>query len=510
MTAAADEPILEVRHRGLLTATLMLTVVIQTLDITIANVAIPEMQGSLSATQDQIAWVLTSYVVATAIMTPLTGYLAARLGRRRLFLIVIIGFTLASMACGAAGSLSGIVLCRILQGAFGAFMAPLTQALMLDLYSLEDRARMMGVFGIGVMIGPVLGPSMGSYLTDALSWRAVFYVNVPFGIVAVLGVLAYLPGGDRKERINFDVFGFAMLSLAIGALQVMLDHGETRDWFASPEIVAELVLSGLALYLFIAHIVTARRPFLALAMFGDRNLTAGLILVTVFGATTLATMALMPPFLATSLGYPTLDIGFAMIPRGLGTTLSFIVAGKVLNRVDARLLVVAGMGCVATSLWGMSGFDLMMDLGPILWTGVLQGFGLGLVFMTLSVVTFNTLGPDHRTDAAALFTLLRNIGGSFGVAVVMSLLANETQVSHAALAAYVTPYNRALQAAGHWSLATLNAEVTRQAGMIAFLNDFRLMTAVCLLSMPLVLLLRPPARSKAMKSAPQPAGEQAS
>ncbi len=378
---------------------------------------------------------------------------------------------------------------------------------MLDLYSLEDRARMMGVFGIGVMIGPVLGPTMGSYLTDALSWRAVFYVNVPFGIVAVLGVLAYLPGGDRREDARFDGFGFAMLSLAIGAFQLMLDRGETRDWFAAPEIVAELVLAGLALYLFVAHIVTARRPFLALAMFRDRNLTAGLVLVTVFGATTLATMALMPPFLATSLSYPTLDIGFAMIPRGLGTTLSFIIAGKVLNKVDARLLVVIGMGCVAVSLWGMSGFDLMMDLGPIVWTGVIQGFGLGLVFMTLSVVTFNTLGSEFRTDAAALFTLLRNIGGSFGVAVVMSLLADQAQASHAALAVYVTPYSRALQAVGHWDPAVLNAEVARQAGMIAFLNDFRLMTAVCLLSMPLVLLLRPPARSKAMRTAPQPAGE---
>jgi DHA2 family multidrug resistance protein len=498
--------ILLVRHRGLLTATLMITVVIQTLDITIANVAIPEMQGSLSATQDQIAWVLTSYIVATAIVTPLTGTLAARFGRRRLFIAIIIGFTLASMACGASGSLSEIVLCRVLQGVFGALMPPLTQALLLDLYAIEDRARVMSLFGIGVMIGPLLGPTLGSYLTDAMSWRAVFYVNVPFGVLAVLGVLAYLPGGERRGALRFDVLGFAFLSLAIGALQMMLDRGEMRDWLASPEIVAELVLAGLAFYLFAVHIATARAPFLDLAMFHDRNMTAGLILIFVFGATTLATMALLPPFLSALLGYPTRDIGLALVPRGLGTTVAMIASGKVLNRMDPRLLVLAGTGCVALSLWGMAEFDLIMGVWPIVWTGIVQGFGLGIVFMTLTVASFNTLAPRFRTDAAALFTLIKNIGSSFGVAAVMSFLANGTQASHAMLASYVTPYNRALQAASAsgWNidlpsgLAALDGEVLRQAGLIGFLNDFRLMAIVCLISMPLALLFQPkegPARA---------------
>ena len=494
------EPVLQVKQRGLLTATLMLTVILQTLDITIANVAIPEMQGSLSATQDQISWVLTSYVVATAIVTPMTGYLASRFGRRRFLITIVIGFTLSSMACGASGTLSEVVLCRILQGAFGAAMAPLTQALMLDLYSMQDRARIMGYFGLGVMVGPVLGPSLGSYLTDAFSWRAVFYVNVPFGILAVLGVLAYMPGDGKQARIKFDAFGFVLLSIAIASLQMMLDRGETQDWFSSTEILAELVLAGLCFYLFVVHLLTSPKPFLKPAMFLDRNASAGFILILVFGATTLATLALLPPFLARLRGYPTLDIGLILVPRGLGTTVSMLVSGKVVNRVDSRLLVIFGLACTAASLEGMAGFNLDIGVMPVVWTGALQGFGLGLVFMTLNVVTFATLAPDHRTDAAALFTLLRNIGGGFGVAMVMSFLANSTQASHARLAEYASPYNRVLQApsvSAFWNLttsqgaATLDHEIMRQAGLLAFLSDFRLMALVCLLAMPLALLLQP-------------------
>ena len=494
------EPVLTVRNRGLLTATMMLTVILQTLDITIANVAIPEMQGSLSATQDQIAWVLTSYVVTTAIVTPMTGYLSSRFGRRCFFITIIVGFTLSSMACGASGTLSEVVLCRVLQGAFGAAMAPLTQAMMLDLYSLEDRARIMGYFGLGVMVGPVLGPSLGSYLTDAFSWRAVFYVNVPFGVLAVLGVLAYMPGGDKQTRARFDAFGFVLLSIAIASLQLMLDRGETRDWFSSTEIVAELVLAALCFYLFVVHLLTSPAPFLRPAMFLDRNAGAGLTLILIFGATTLATLALLPPFLARLRGYPTLDIGLILVPRGLGTAVSMIVSGKVVNRVDPRVLVIFGLACTAASLEGMARFNLDIGAMPVVWTGALQGFGLGLVFMTLNVATFATLSPDYRTDATALFALLRNIGGSFGIAMVMSFLAGRTQASHALLAEYASPYNRALHApsiSAIWNLTTthgaaaLDHEITRQAGLLAFLDDFQLMALVCLLAMPLALLLQP-------------------
>ena len=495
-----QEAILTVRHRGLLTATVTLIVIIQTLDITVANVAIPDMQGSLSATQSQISWVLTSYVVTTAIMTPLTGFIAARVGRRRLLVAVTLGFTLASIACGAAGSLAMIVACRILQGAFGAAMAPLTQALMLDLYALRDRARVMGLFGVGVTVGPVLGPSIGGYLMEIWNWRAVFYVNVPFGIAAMLGVLAYMPADGRRSRIGFDAFGFGLLGLAIGALQLMLDRGETRDWLSSPEIVAELVLAGLCAYMFIVHLLTARTPFIKPEMFRDRNLSAGLILILVFGAINLATMALLPPFLASLLGYPTFDIGIALAPRGLGIMLAMAASGEVLNRIDSRILVVIGMGCVAVSLQAMAGFSLDVGRAAIFWTGLVQGIGLGLVFLTLGVVTFATLEPRFRTDATALFTLIRYIGGSFGVAVVMSVLANGMQAGHARLAEYVTPYNKALHAlpvTANWTLdsrrglAALDHEVARQSDLIAFLNDFRLLIYICLISLPLALLLKP-------------------
>jgi MFS transporter, DHA2 family, multidrug resistance protein len=497
-----QEAVLKVRHRGLLTATITLIVTMQTLDVTIASVAIPDMRGSLSATQSQVSWVLTSYVVTTAIMTPLTGFLAARIGRRRLLVGGTAGFIAASVACGAAGSLATIVLCRILQGAFGAAIAPLTQALMLDLYALRDRARVLGLFGLGVTIGPVLGPSLGGYLTEIWNWRAVFYVNVPFGFAALVGLAAYMPSDDQRYRIGFDAFGFGLFGLGIGALQLMLDRGETRDWLSSPEIVAELLMAGLCAYMCAVHLTTAKAPFLRLEMFRDRNLSAGLVVVFVFGAINLATMAVLPLFLAGVLNYPTVDIGMALAPRGLGIMVAMAASGKVVNRVDPRVLVMGGMGLVAGTLQAMTAFSVSTGGAAIFWTGLVQGIGLGLVFLTLGVATFATLEPRFRTDAAALFTLIRYVGGSMGIAVAMSVLANEIQAGHAHLAAFITPYNRALHALAPWAiwsiftrdgLNALDAEVLQQARTIAFLNVFRLFAQVCLLCLPLALLLKPKA-----------------
>ncbi len=509
MTIAAESTPL---GRGLITVSIMLATIMQALDTTIANVALPHMQGSLSATQDQISWVLTSYIVAAAIMTPPTGVLAARLGRKRLFAIMVTGFTIASMLCGAATSLAEIVLYRLLQGAFGAGLVPLSQAVLLDTYPREKHGSAMAMWGVGVMVGPILGPTLGGYLTEVYNWRWVFYINLPFGILALLGILAFVPETVRNRR-RFDFFGFALLSLAIGALQMMLDRGESQDWFASTEIVAEAVLAGLFLYMFLVHMFTAREPFLEPGLFRDRNLAVGLFLIFMVGVVLLATLALLPPFLQNLMGFPVLTTGYVLAPRGVGTMIAMVLVGRLIGKLDTRLLILLGIGLTAISLREMSGFTTEVPVSTIVWTGIIQGLGLGFIFVPLSTVTFSTLAPHYRNEGTAMFSLMRNIGSSIGISIVVMLLAQNTQVNHADIANVMTPFRAMLQSpwlpqVWNWhttsGVAALNGEVTRQAATIAYLNDFTFMMWVTLLSAPLLLLLR---KSQAPASAGLAAAE---
>jgi MFS transporter, DHA2 family, multidrug resistance protein len=486
-------------ERGLITVSIMLATIMQALDTTIANVALPHMQGSMSATQDQISWVLTSYIVAAAIMTPPTGVLAARLGRKRLFAVMVTGFTIASMLCGAASSLVEIVLYRLLQGAFGAGLVPLSQAVLLDTYPPEKHGSAMAMWGVGVMVGPILGPTLGGYLTETYDWRWVFYINLPFGILALIGILAFVPETLRDRRRGFDFFGFALLSLSIGALQMMLDRGESQDWFASTEIVVETVLAGLFLYMFLVHMFTAREPFLEPALFRDRNLAVGLFLIFMVGVILLATLALLPPFLQNLMGFPVLTTGYVLAPRGVGTMIAMIIVGRLIGKLDTRLLILLGIGLTALSLWEMSGFTTEVPISTIVWTGVTQGLGLGFIFVPLSTVTFSTLAAHYRNEGTAMYSLMRNIGSSIGISIVVTLLAQNTQINHAAIADVMTPFRTMLQSpwlpqAWNWhtmsGVAALNGEVTRQAATIAYLNDFTFMMWVTLLSAPLLLLLR--------------------
>ncbi|MGH6945482.1 MAG: DHA2 family efflux MFS transporter permease subunit, partial [Geminicoccaceae bacterium] len=477
--------------------------IMQALDTTIANVALPHIQGAMSATQEQIAWVLTSYIVAAAIMTPTTGFLAARFGRKRLFVGAVTGFTLVSMLCGAATSLDELVVFRLLQGAFGAGLVPLSQAVLLDSFPKEKHGQAMAMWGLGVMVGPILGPTLGGYLTEFYSWRWVFYINLPFGILAVLGILAFVPDTRRDTTRRFDLYGFALLSLAIGALQLLLDRGETKDWFSSPEIVLETVLAGLCFYMFIVHMLTAKRPFLDPHMFKDRNFATGLLFIFIVGIVLLATLSLLPPFLQNLMDYPVLTTGFVMAPRGIGTMIAMFLVGRLIGRVDTRLLVLAGICLTALSLWEMAGFTTEVSIREIVRTGITQGLGLGFMFVPLSTITFVTLPAQYRTEATAMFSLMRNLGSSIGISVVMTLLAQNTQVNHAELVAGITPFNPMFKAPHlppFWSLsdpaglAAINAEVTRQAATIAYLDDFRLMAVLVLLAVPLLLLLRSPRR----------------
>ncbi|RPH44619.1 MAG: DHA2 family efflux MFS transporter permease subunit [Burkholderiales bacterium] len=503
-TAASAAP--TPARRRAITAAVTLATVIQTLDTTIANVALPRMQGEMGATQEQIAWVLTSYIVATAICMPLTGFLAERFGRRRLFIASVVGFTLASMLCGVAATLGQIVLFRVLQGAFGAFLVPLAQAVLLDTWPREKQTAAMAVWGVGVMLGPILGPTLGGWLTEYQSWRWVFFINLPIGIVTTLGLLAWLPETPTDRGRRFDLAGFAYLAIGLAALQLMLDRGESLGWFESREIVLEAALAALGLYLFVVHILTHTAPFVQPRLFTDRNFAAGLATAFAIGLVLLATTTLLPPFLQGLMGYPVFDTGLLLAPRGAGTALAMIAVGRLGDRADPRLLILLGLGLCAASLHAMTAFDTDVTPRMIAWTGIVQGLGIGFVFPPLTTITFASLAPRDRNEGTALFSLVRNIGSSVGISVVVSALSHNIRANHAALAEHIDASSLPLRLAiesGAWrldtpeGLAALDAEVTRQATTIAFLQDFRLMMWVCLAAMPLVLLLRRPVSSPA-------------
>ncbi len=492
-------------HRGLITVSVMLATIMQALDTTIANVALPHMQGTMGATQEQISWVLTSYIVAAAIFMPLTGYLSARLGRKRLFMWAVVGFTLASMLCGAAQTLSQIVLFRLLQGVFGACLVPLSQAVLLDTYPIERHGSAMALWGVGVMVGPILGPTLGGWLTEYYSWRWVFYINLPFGLLAWFGLAAFVHETPIDARRRFDLFGFAFLSLAIGAFQMMLDRGESLDWFASTEVVVEAMLAGIALYIFVAHIFTHDHPFIEPRLFADRNFSVGVLLIFIVGLILLATMALLPPFMQTLMGYPVIKVGYLLAPRGVGTMVAMMVVGRLSGRIDPRYSMALGLLLTSLSLWEMTRFTTDMDSWHLVRSGITQGLGLGFIFVPLSTIAFSTLAPHYRNEGTALYSLMRNIGSSIGISVVITLLARNTQANHAALNEFIEPLSLALRQgieAGAYSVDTpqgliaLNAEVTRQAATLAYLQDFRLMQWIALGALPLVLLLRPPGRDR--------------
>jgi DHA2 family multidrug resistance protein len=500
--AAAGAPAAPAPNRGLITVSVMLASIMQAIDNTIANVALPRIQGSLSATQDQMTWVLTSYIIAAAIMTPLSGWLAGQIGRKRVFLFSIVGFTIASALCGLAQSLPEIVLARLAQGLCGAALIPMSQAVLLDINPPKEHAKAMALWVTAVTIGPILGPALGGWLTENYNWRWVFYINVPFGILAFLGILSFMPETElRKSR--FDFFGFAALSLAVGAFQLMLDRGQLKDWFNSAEIVAEAVACGVAFYLFIVHMLTTTKPpFVSPGLFKDRNFVTGNVFIFIVGVVLFATLALLPPLLQDLLGYPVVLTGFVTAPRGIGTFLAMFIVGRLMGKIDTRLIIAAGFALTGFSLWQMTHFYLQMDTASVIWSGFAQGLGTGFVFVPLAAITFATLAPQFRNEGTAVFSLVRNIGSSIGISVVTTLLTRNTQILHARLAEHVTRYADGLATGlpggldSVSGLAAANAAVSGQAAMLAYNNDFKLMLILSLCAVPMVLLLRSPRAQK--------------
>ena len=503
--AAAESPV--VANRGMITACVILAVIMQALDTTIANVALPYIQGSVSASADQINWVLTSYIVAAAIMTPPSGYIANRFGRKRTLLTAIAGFVVASVLCGIAQSLVEIVGFRLLQGFFGAALVPLSQAILLDIYTPEERGSAMALFGVSVMVGPVLGPVIGGWLTDNISWRWVFYINLGIGAVAFAGVSAFVTESKQDVTARLDWLGFGALSIAIASLQLCLDRGEQLDWFSSGEVIIEGLIAACAAYIFFIHTFTAKNSFVNPRLFLDRNFAVGMIFIFIVGVTYLASMALMTPYLQTLMGYPVVTAGIVMGPRGMGTMLCMFFVGKLIGKVEIKWLLLAGLALTAWAMWDMTGWTPDISESRIITTGFVQGMGLGFLFVPLTVVTFSTLPAEKRGEGTGLYNLSRNIGSSVGISAVTALLTENVQENHAEIASYVTPFNRALQnpavtqflnpltAAGR---AALNEMITVQATIIGYIDDFKLMMLMCVAAMPLVFLLRKSAQPAAV------------
>ncbi len=487
-------------QRMLITVCVMMATIMQALDTTIANVALPYMQGSLSATLDQVSWVLTSYIVAAAIMTAPVGWLAARFGVNRVLVVCAGGFTAASMLCGVAQNIEQIVAYRLMQGMFGAALVPLSQAVMLTIYPPDKRAWAMSLWGMGVMIGPIMGPTLGGWLTENYSWRWVFYINLPFGIATVLGLLALMRDTPSERKSSFDWFGFLTLSVAIGALQLMLDRGEQLGWFDSTEIVIEGLISLAAAYLFIAHTLTWPTPFVPVEIFRDRNFVIGLGFMFVTGILLLASAALLAPFLQGVMGYPIVDAGWLLGMRGIGMAIAMLFAGRLMNVLGARLMLFIGLLLSAIGLYESIYFSPDTAVRTFVWISMVQGVGLAFLFVPLNTVALANIPPAFRTEGTATWTLIRNLGSSIGVSIVIANLTNKTAVIRSRLVESVTDFNQGLadpmaqtiNPATDTGRALLDNIVNQQATILAFANDFKLMLVICLLSIPFVFLIRTP------------------
>jgi DHA2 family multidrug resistance protein len=485
-------------RRTMVTICGMTATIMQALDTTIANVALPYMQGSLSASQDQINWVLTSYIVAAAIMTAPVGWIANRFGRKRIFIICSGGFTIASVLCGLAQDINQMVLFRLLQGVFGAALVPLSQAVMLDSYALHERAKAMSIWGMGVMMGPIMGPSLGAWLTETYSWHWVFFVNLPFGIFTVLGLMVFMDETKKNFELRFDWFGFTALAIGIGSLQIALDRGEQLGWTESNEIIAEFIVSIVGFYYFFAHSLTTSKPFIQFALFRDKNFVGGCVFMAVMGLVLFSTMALSSPYLQNVIGYPIITAGLLLASRGCGTFVAMMMVGRLMRYIEARTLIVSGLSITCLSLFYMTGWTDQTGVQEIVTLSIVQGFGFGLVFVPLSTVAFLTL-PNHlRTDGTSMLTLMRNVASSIGISVVIAQLTEGSRRTYAVLSQHVNPFNHAMQMPDVRAMidmstdkgrAMMDAMVNLQAQIIAFSQDYQMVMIFTLCALPLTLMI---------------------
>ena len=498
MTAAHFASMSPKLRRMLITVCAMTATIMQALDTTIANVALPYMQGSLSASLDQINWVLTSYIVAAAIMTAPVGWMADRFGRKKLFIICVAGFTIASFLCALAQNIEQIVLFRLLQGMAGAALVPLSQSTLLDAYSVEERGSAMAIWGVGVMLGPIMGPTLGAWLTDNYSWHWVFLINLPIGVITVIGMTLFMEETNKHEHLRFDWFGFVALAIGIGSLQMLLDRGEQVGWFGASEIRIEAIIGVVGFYYFFAHSLTTPEPFVRFELFRDRNFVSGVVFMVVIGVVLFGTMALVTPFMQNLLGFPIQTAGFLLGSRGVGTLLTMMVAPRLMRLIETRYLILLGLLLTGGTLYFFTGFSLDTTQFTIVVSSIAQGVGLGLLFVPITTAAFLTLPGHLRNSGTSILTLVRNIGSSVGISMVIANLTSKTTEMHATITEQVTPFNQPLQMPDVSSILNIHTDlgralrdmiVTQQAALIAYLNDFKLLMLLTLAVIPLIFII---------------------
>lgn len=488
----------DITNRIPITAALMLATLMFTLDSTIANVALPHMQGSISASQEQITWVLTSYILATVVMTPLSGWLSQKIGRKRMLLYSVVAFTAASMLCGIAANVPEMVAFRVLQGIAGASLMPLSQAVMLDIFTPDEVPRVMSLWSAAVILGPILGPTLGGWITEHLTWRWVFYINVPVGILAALGIYTFMAKDEGGRQRPFDALGFVSLTMFAAGLQVMLDRGPTQEWFDSKEIWIECAIAVAGLWMFVWQTATAKAPFFDRALARDRNFAGCTIFSFFVGVLVFSTSALLPSLMQNLLGYSPLDSGWAAMPRGIGSFISFLLVPSLVIRAGPRPVVLLGLVLTICGLWAMSKFDLMMTSRLIMISGFVQGLGTGLLFAPLATLSYATLSPVHRVEGTIMSTMARSLGSSIGISIVQSMVIRTGAFAHSVLAGGIDPSDplvrdslpATMDPSSSAGLATLEREVTRQASMIGYVDVFSWMTLMTICLIPLLLILR--------------------
>lgn len=496
-------------HLKIITISLILAPLIQVFDTSLISVSLKQMQGSLSATQDQMAWVLTSYLIALAVMTPFWGAISARYGRKNLLLVSIVGFIACSIASGTSDSLGEILVYRFIQGAFGAALIPLSQSALLSIYKREEFSIAMGWWGVGIMFGPVFGPTLGGYITEYFNWRWAFYLNVPIGALAFIMIALTVPRQGQQKRRPFNYPGFIALGIAVACIQFILDRGERLDWFASPSIIVLTLIGAGALWVFIVNSMVSQFPLVDPGLFRDKNYMSGIVLRVLFGVFLFGSLVLVPPFLQNQGGYPLVDSGIVMAWRGFGSMCSALIIGRILQFIDPRRVIIAGMALSALTMWQMSNFTQDIDMVYVNIVNFAQGIALSCFIIPVNSIAFSTLTPEQRDVGTSFYSLLNNIGRSLGIALLASYLARNTQQNHSMLSDHVTIFNDAVRHAlipEAWDISTtaglmaVHRAVNQQAELIAYINDFRLLAIIIVLCMPVVLMMRNPHQSEPARS----------
>lgn len=491
----------------LIAASVMLATFMEVLDTSVANVALPHIAGNLSATTEEATWVLTSYLVSNAIILPATGWLSSVFGRKRFLIVCVFIFTLASALCGAATSLGMLIVARILQGAGGGALQPIAQSVLLESFPPEKRGSAMAIYGLGVVVAPIIGPTLGGWITDNYSWRWIFYINLPVGALAVVMANLFVedPPYMRNRRPGrIDYIGFGLMALGLAALQLVLDMGQREDWFHSTWIVWATVITVIALAAFVVWELTTDEPIVNLRVFTNRNFAVGTLLISSVGIVLYGSIALLPLFLQTLLGYPAVQSGMAVSPRGFGSIASMLIVGRLIGKVDSRFLIMFGFGVLAWSTWMLAGLNLDIATRNVVWPNIISGFAMGFIFVPLTTTTMGTLTNEQMANASGLYNLMRNTGGSIGIALVTTLLARGAQVHQAALITHLTPYDPVFQQRLHEMMGALGNSATamqqaygaiyglllRQAMLLSYIDNFRLLAALCVACIPAALLFK--------------------